>query len=63
MAHESEIINTYKHPFVGIKWPVIGSNGDEYRVTMRDSGFDCTCIAFRKCKHIKEVEKRIVGED
>ena len=63
MAHESEIINTYKHPFVGIKWPVTGSQGNTYTVTMRDSGFDCDCIAFRKCKHIKEVEKRIVGED
>ena len=63
MAHESEIINTYKHPFVGIKWPVTGSQGNTYTVTMRDSGFDCDCIAFRKCKHIKEVEKRIVGDD
>jgi len=63
MSHKSEIINTYKHPFVGIKWPVTGSKGNEYIVTMRDSGFDCDCIAFRKCKHIKEVEKRIVGED
>ena len=63
MAHESEIINTYKHPFVGVRWPVTGSKGDPYTVTMRDSGFDCNCISFRKCKHIKEVEKRIVGED
>ena len=63
MAHPSEIINTKKHPFVGIRWPVTGSKGNEYTVTMRDSGFDCSCIAFRKCKHIKEVEKRIVGED
>ena len=63
MAHPSEIINTKRHPFVGIRWPVTGSKGNEYIVTMRDSGFDCSCIAFRKCKHIKEVEKRIVGED
>tara|TARA_B100000941_G_C28333690_1_gene462971 strand:- start:42 stop:233 length:192 start_codon:yes stop_codon:yes gene_type:complete len=63
MAHPSEIINTKRHPFVGIRWPVTGSKGNEYTVTMRDSGFDCSCIAFRKCKHIKEVEKRIVGED
>jgi len=63
MAHESEIINTYKHPFVGVRWPVTGSKGDPYTVTMRDSGFDCNCISFRKCKHIKEVEKRIIGED
>jgi hypothetical protein len=63
MAHPSEIINTKRHPFVGVRWPVTGSKGNEYTVTMRDSGFDCSCIAFRKCKHIKEVEKRIVGED
>ena len=63
MAHESEIINTYKHPFVGVRWPVTGSKGDPYTVTMRDSRFDCNCISFRKCKHIKEVEKRIVGDD
>tara|TARA_Y100000592_G_C5443164_1_gene304545 strand:+ start:1354 stop:1545 length:192 start_codon:yes stop_codon:yes gene_type:complete len=63
MAHPSEIINTKRHPFVGIRWPVTGSKGNEYTVTMRDSGFDCSCIAFRKCKHIKEVEKRIVGEN
>ena len=63
MAHPSEIINTKRHPFVGIRWPVTGSKGNEYTVTMRDSGFDCSCIAFRKCKHIKEVEKRIVGDD
>ena len=48
MAHESEIINTYKHPFVGVRWPVTGSKGDPYTVTMRDSGFDCNCISFRK---------------
>ena len=63
MAHPSEIINTKRHPFVGIRWPVTGSKGNEYTVTMRDSGFDCSCIAFRKCKHIKEVEKRIVGKN
>ena len=62
MAHTSEIINTNKHPFTGVTWPVTGSKGDQYKVTMCDSGFSCTCIAFRKCKHIKEVEKRIVGD-
>jgi uncharacterized Zn finger protein len=62
MAHQSEEINTRQHPFVGVRWPVTGSKGDEYRVTMYDSGFDCTCIAFRKCKHIKEVEDKILGK-
>ena len=62
MAHQSEVINTKKHPFTGVTWPVTGSKGNEYRVTMYDSGFDCRCIAFRKCKHIKEVENKILGK-
>jgi hypothetical protein len=62
MAHRSEEINTQGHPFVGVKWPVTGSRGDEYTVTMYDRGFDCDCIAFRKCKHIREVEQRLMYE-
>jgi hypothetical protein len=62
MAHKSEIIETNGHPFVGIQWPVEGSKGNQYLVGMYDSGFDCTCIAFRKCKHIKAVEERICEE-
>ena len=61
MAHTSEVINTENHPFVGVKWPITGSKGDEYTVTMYDKGFDCNCIAYRKCKHIKEVEDGICG--
>ena len=59
MAHPSERINTKDHPFVGVKWPVIGSKGNEYTVTMYDRGFDCNCIAYRKCKHIKSVEEKL----
>ena len=62
MAHRSEEINTQGHPFVGVKWPVTGSKGNEYTVTMYDQGFDCDCIAFRKCKHIREVEQRLMYE-
>ena len=61
MAHPSERINPKDHQFVGVKWPVIGSKGNEYTVTMYDTGFDCNCIAYRKCKHIKEGEDRICG--
>lgn len=59
MAHQSEIIETKNHPFVGVKWPVTGSKGDQYHVEMLDSGFDCNCIAYRKCKHIKEIELKL----
>ena len=58
MSHPSEIVNTKGHWAVGVKWPVTGSKGDKYIVEMLDSGFDCNCIAFRKCKHIKSVEKK-----
>ena len=62
MAHPSKEINTKGHPFKGVVWPVTGSRGDQYEVRMYDSGFDCTCIAFAKCKHIKEVENKILGK-
>ena len=58
MTHESEIVNTQGHWAVGIEWPVIGSRGDKYYVTMREYGFECDCIAYRKCKHIKSVEEK-----
>ena len=58
MSHPSEIVNTKGHWAVGVKWPVIGSKGDKYIVEMLHSGFDCNCIAFRKCKHIKSVEEK-----
>lgn len=57
-AFLSEIVNTEGHPFVGIEWPVTGSKGDQYYVTMHDRGFECTCPAFRKCKHIKFIEEK-----
>ena len=62
MAHKSEEINTEGHPFVGVQWPVTGSRGDEYTVTMYNKGFDCDCPAWRKCKHIKAVEQRLMYE-
>lgn len=62
MAHESEVINTKGHPWIGVRWPVVGSRGDEYHVEMVNYGFECNCIAYRKCKHIKEIENKIVAE-
>ena len=59
MAFPSEEINTEKHPFVGVVWPIIGSKGDEYSVEMTDKGFTCDCPAYRKCKHIKSVEEKL----
>tara|TARA_R110000772_G_scaffold2863_14_gene10536 strand:- start:5969 stop:6175 length:207 start_codon:yes stop_codon:yes gene_type:complete len=61
--HESDEINTKGHPFVGVVWPVRGSKGDNYAVKMENFGFTCTCVAYRKCKHIKSVEAGICGPE
>ena len=57
MSHPSEVVNTKDHWAIGIVWPIVGSKGDVYEVRMTNYGFDCSCPAYRKCKHIKEVEK------
>ena len=56
MAHQSELIETRGHHLVGVVWNIIGSKGDKYNVEMVNYGFECSCIAYRKCKHIKRVE-------
>ena len=58
MAHKSEIVDTRGHHLVGVFWPVIGSKGDQYHVEMTNWGFECSCVAYRKCKHIKSVEEK-----
>ena len=62
MSHPSEYIKTKGHWAVGVQWPVTGSKGDAYTVEMTDYGFECSCPAYRKCKHIKSVEENFVGE-
>ena len=58
MAHKAENIEPRGHHLVGVRWPVTGSKGDQYYVEMTDWGFECSCIAYRKCKHIKAVEEK-----
>ena len=62
MAHTSELIDTKGHHLVGVRWPITGSKGDAYEVVMWDRGWECSCPAFRKCKHIKRVEERLVDD-
>lgn len=55
--HRSEEINTMGHWASGTEWEFISSKGDKtYTVEMNDKGFYCDCPAFKKCKHIKQVE-------
>jgi len=63
MAFPTETINTKGHWAVGTVWPVTGSKGDQYSVEMLDRGWECSCPAYRKCKHIKGVEARLLGEE
>lgn len=58
MAHKSEIVDTRGHHLIGVIWPVTGSKGDQYHVEMTNWGFECSCVAYRKCKHIKSVEEK-----
>ena len=58
-----EELNTKDHHFVGIVWHVIGSKGDQYSVEMTNDGFECDCPAYKKCKHIKSVEEKILCQD
>lgn len=58
MAHQAENIETRGHHLIGVRWPVIGSRGDQYHVEMTNWGFDCNCMAFVKCKHIKSIEEK-----
>ena len=58
---ESELINTKGHWAVGTVWTAVGSRGNEYKIEMTDKGFTCDCPAFKKCKHIKNVEENFVG--
>ena len=62
MAFESEEINTRDHHLVGTRWHIVGSKGDAYEVVMWDRGWECSCPAFRKCKHIKGVEAGLLGD-
>lgn len=42
-----------------VQWTVDGSKGNKYTVEMKDDGFTCSCPAFKRCKHIEAIEKRI----
>lgn len=59
-------INTKKHPFVGIVWPVKSSRSPEpYSVEMTEKGFTCECIGFTmhgKCRHINYVGELLTAE-
>lgn len=51
--------------FVGIDFPVIGSKGDEYFVSMHENGFSCVCTGFTmhgKCKHISKIVDRLTSD-
>lgn len=58
----SDVINTKNHWLIGTIWTAMGSKGNKYNITMHGNGFQCDCPAFRKCKHITEIEERLSDE-
>lgn len=47
-------------------WKIAGSKGNEYKVSLKDGEYTCTCPAatFRhsECKHIVQVKESVNGE-
>lgn len=60
---KSDVINTKGHWALDTVWNMLASNGkSSYNITMKENGFTCSCPAFRKCKHIREVEEKFCYE-
>jgi len=55
--HKSDDLKTNGHWAVGFEWAIPGSKNNIYTIEMSDRGFYCDCPAFKKCKHIKQVEE------
>tara|TARA_R110000868_G_scaffold173105_1_gene409142 strand:- start:120 stop:317 length:198 start_codon:yes stop_codon:yes gene_type:complete len=53
----SDTIKTNGHWAVGTIWDIVGSKNNIYNIEMVDKGFTCSCPAFKKCKHITQVEE------
>jgi hypothetical protein len=52
-------IKTKGNFLVGTIWNAVASNGkSSYNIEMKENGFTCSCPAFRKCKHIRNVEEK-----
>lgn len=51
-VYPSETINTKNHWAVGTIWQI-----KDYNIEMTDKGFTCSCPAFKKCKHIVQIEE------
>ena len=60
-VYASDIVNTKNHWAIGMIWTATGSKGNTYSIEMQNKGFSCDCPAFKKCKHIKEVEEGFNG--
>ena len=48
-----------KPTLVSQSWAVKGSKGNEYKVSVTDGVWSCTCAGFgfrRKCRHIQEIK-------
>ena len=57
----ADLFDFKTHWAVGLEYPIQGSKGNTYTVSITDKGFtcDCTGMTFRgKCKHTESVAQR-----
>lgn len=58
-------VDTRTSPYVGLKWPVVGSKGDKYTVEMLPHGFICNCMSYqvrKRCKHTVAIDELVGGD-
>jgi|TARA_R110000796_G_scaffold54989_2_gene128368 hypothetical protein len=60
-TYASDLIKTKGHWAIDTEWKVNGTKG-EYTIKMLAKGFTCDCPAYKKCKHITQIEANFVGE-
>ncbi len=50
---------------IGLQWPVEGSRGDKYVVSLNRNAWHCTCMGFvghGYCKHITKIDQHLGGD-
>ena len=58
----TDLFDFKTHWAVGLEYPIEGSKGNSYTVTIADKGFTCDCPGFTfrgKCKHTLDVLTRV----
>lgn len=60
-------VHTSAYAGLGLVWPVEGSRGDKYNVSLLSHGWHCDCFGFRRakigvCKHVVKIDQLVGGD-